>query len=641
MPFDGITAHLLASELNSLLSGTRIDKIFQPDRQTVIIHIRANAGMEKLLISCNPASVRMNLTTSDRENPKMPPSFCMLLRKYLSGAKIESITCPSYERIIEIKASNTDELHDRKSYTLICELMGRYSNLILTNQTGKIIDSLVHVDLSVNRYREIMPARIYEYPPSQDKLTADEALQICLDGRLPIKEEELGRSSEKAILNSIKGFSPSLARRITALSCVDDRIPVRALTDADTGNLISVLKKTLRDIKECNYKPSVYYSKDREPLEYSPFCLDESAETKCFNSISEAIDRFYESKDKAADLDRKKQRLTAIIDSALSHSVRKLQIHESDLQDGQKSDYYKKCADLILSNTYRIEPHASEFCCEDYYEDPPKTIEISLNPVLDASSNAQDYYKRFRKAMRKLELADEYIKADQDAITYFRSLKTAISSASCEEDINALEAEISGLAGGVILIGAVSKLAKKDKPSQGDPNRMVGMAKSGKHASRAMREAARKASQKNKKLSQRKNDAPLSYRRYMTKDGYEILSGRNNIQNDELTFKVASKDDWWFHIKGLPGTHVILKSHKGEEFPSDNAVLEAASLAVFFSKSIMVEEHMEGAGSHAGEIKAEVDYCPVSHVKKIPGARPGMVIYENYYSVLVPAKEPS
>lgn len=635
MPFDGITSHLLACELNDLLAGTRIDKIFQPDKQTVIIHIRANARTEKLLISCNPSSVRMNLTSSDRENPKMPPSFCMLLRKYLSGAKIESISCPSYERIIEIKASNTDELHDRKTYTLICELMGRYSNLILTNQTGKIIDSLVHIDLSVNRYREIMPARIYEYPPAQDKMTPEEAFDIAKRGELPVKDTELGRSAEKALLNSIKGLSPSLARRITGGSGADDRTPLKLLPPQMAEELRKDIYKFLDDLTNASYSPAVYYSGNDEPVEYMPFLFEGTDNTERFDTVSEAIDRFYESKDRAADLDRKKQRLSAIIDSALSHSVRKLQIHEQDMEDGQKSEYYKKCADLILSNSYRIKDHESSFTCEDYYQDPPQPVTIELNPVLDASANAQDYYKRFHKAKRKLELSDEYIKSDREAISYFRSLKTAISSASCAEDITALEMEVLALA------GAASRDNGNKKNNAGDPNRMVGMAKSGKRASRAMREAAKRAAQKNRQISQRKPETALSYRRYHTKDGYEILSGRNNIQNDELTFKVASKDDWWFHVKGLPGTHVILKAHKGEEFPSDNAVLEAASLAVFFSKSIMVEEHSEGAGSRAGEIRAEVDYCPVSHVKKIPGARPGMVIYENYYSVLVPAKEPS
>ena len=635
MAFDGITAHILANELDSLLKGTRIDKVFQPDKQTVIIHIRANGKMEKLLISVNPSSVRMNLTTSDRENPKMPPSFCMLLRKYLSGAKIESVSCPSYERIIEIKASNTDELKDSKTYTLICELMGRYSNIILINQTGKIIDSLVHVDMSVNRFREVMPARIYDYPPAQDKLTVEEALSLCKEGKLPVKDEEYGRPVDKALLDSIKGLSPSLSRRILSKSGADDRIPVKSLSESEIKSVIKACSSLFEDIVSLKTEPTVYYSEDELPLEFSPFFFNDSKHTRHFDSMSEAIDRFYESKDRFIDLDRKKHILSVTIDTALSHAVRKLQIHEDDLREGAKAEYYKKCGDLILANTYRIDEHASSFTCDDYYEDPPKPVTIKLDPVLDASSNAQEYYKRFRKAKRKSSLSEDYIEADKEAVSYFRSLRAAVASAYCEEDITALTQELSTLATNNV------KSQTASNPSQGNPNRTVGMAKSGKQASRAMREAAKRAQQKNRELSQRKpRQAPLSYRRYLTSDGYEILSGRNNIQNDELTFKVAAKDDWWFHIKGLPGTHVILKSRKGEQFPSDNAVLEAASLAVFFSRSIMVEEHSEGKGSRAGEVKAEVDYCPVSHVKKIPGAKPGMVIYESYYSVLVPAKEP-
>lgn len=637
MAFDGITAHLLAKELDMKLTGGRIDKVYQPDKQTVIISVRANAKMEKLLISVNPSCVRMNLTSSSRENPKMPPSFCMLLRKYLSGAKIDLISCPSYERIIEIKVSNNDELADLKHYTLICELMGRYSNVILTNEAGKIIDCLNHVDMSVNRVREIMPARIYEYPPAQDKMDIDEALELCLKGSMPIKQDEYGRPCDKALLNSIKGLSPILTRRISAKIDADDRTPIRDLDSSTKALLINECINLFNSIVNYKIEPSVYYSEDDVPSDYGPFFFDCPGSIYKTDSISEAIDKYYEAKDHAIDLDRKKHELSLVVDAALSHAVRKYEIHKDDFEEGKKAEEYKKKADLILSNSWMIKGHETELICDDYYSDPIVKISIKLDPSMDASSNAQDYYKRFRKAKRKHQMSEGYIESDKEAIDYFRSLKAAVSSASCDEDIEALSVEIKGLT-------ATEKREVKLKPGMSgyvNPNRTVGIAKSGKAASRAMREAARKANMRNKEISQRKpKQTTSSYRRYYTSDGYEILCGRNNIQNDELTFKIADKEDWWFHIKGLPGTHVILKTHKGEEFPSDNAVLEAASLAVFFSKSIMVEEHAEGKGSHAGDIKAEVDYCPISHVKKIPGAKPGMVIYESYYSILVSSKEP-
>ncbi|MCQ2516192.1 MAG: NFACT family protein [Saccharofermentans sp.] len=637
MAFDGITAHLLARELDNKLSGGRIDKVYQPDKQTVIVTIRANAKMEKLLISANPSCVRMNLTSSTRENPKMPPSFCMLLRKYLSGAKIESISSPCYERIIEIKVSNNDELADLKHYTLICELMGRYSNIILCNESGKIIDCLNHVDMSVNRVREVMPARIYSYPPTQDKMSVNQALVLCDAGKTPIKDEELGRPADKALLNSVKGLSPILTRRIAAKIDADDRTPIRDCSNSIKEALIREAASLFKSILDFEITPCVYYSEDDIPTDYGPFFFECPGRIIKTESISQAIDRFYESKDKAIDLDRKKHELSLVVDVALSHAVRKYDIHKNDYEEGRKADDYKKCGDLILANTWLLKGHETEFTCDDYYTEPMSKITIKLDPSMDASANAQDYYKRFRKAKRKYQMSECYIESDKEAITYFRSLKTAVAAASCEEDIDALTSEIRSLA-------STEKKTAVPKPGTSgyvDPNRTVGMAKSGKASSRAMREAARRAQMRNKEISQKKpKQTSSSYRKYYTSDGYEILCGRNNIQNDELTFKVADKEDWWFHIKGLPGTHVILKTRKGEEFPSDNAVLEAASLAVFFSKSIMVEEHAEGKGSHAGEIKAEVDYCPVSHVKKIPGAKPGMVIYESYYSVLVSALEP-
>jgi predicted ribosome quality control (RQC) complex YloA/Tae2 family protein len=237
-----------------------------------------------------------------------------------------------------------------------------------------------------------------------------------------------------------------------------------------------------------------------------------------------------------------------------------------------------------------------------------------------------------------MELAENYLKEDELAAQYLRSLSAAVTAASSVEDLDAIneeiKSEISGDSG--FRKGSASKARTQ---GAGDPNKMVGVAKSGKASSRALREAAKRANM-GKAKNQNKERA-LPCRRYITSDGYEILAGRNNIQNEQLTFHTASRRDWWFHVKGLPGTHVILRTKPNEEMPSDNAVLEAASLAAFFSKAIILEEHMTSEDSKPGQLKAEVDYCPVSHVKKIPGAKPGMVIYEGYYSVLVEAKEPS
>ena len=632
MAFDGITAQLLSEELNSELSNGRIDKVFQPDKHTIILHIRANGSIKKLLISISPSAPRINITNTTRENPQMPPSFCMLLRKYIAGGRIISVNNPGYERIIDISISTTDELHDTKEIRLIAELMGRYSNLILVNQSGKIIDSCIHVDFSVNRVREVMPARIYEYPPSQtEKNTADKCLALINSNSLPVIDSEAGRPISKALLNSCLGMSPSLVRQICIDADVDERTPYKSLTDSDKNSLINACAKLFGQIVNRNYSPAVYFTDDEQTGEFSPFGMTGFDECITTSTISDAIDLYYDKKEKNIDLERKRNTLNTKINNALTHVVHKAEIHKQDYEEGLKSDYYKKCGDLILAYTYLIEGRPESFVCQDYYEDPPKDIRIKLNPTLNPSDNAQEYYKKFRKSKRKLQLSEKYIENDKLAVEYFRTLKAAAAACDCEEDIEALDKEL------LLLAGEPKEKVKKENIN---PNNTVGKAKSGKASSRALREAAKRATLKQNANSKKHKEKALPVRTYITSDGHTILCGRNNIQNEELTLHTASKDDWWFHIKGMPGTHVILKKWANEDIPSDSSVIEAAQTAAYFSRSIMIEEHNYIADSNGKEIKAEVDYCPVSHVKKIPSSNPGMVIYEGYYSIIVAAKEP-
>jgi predicted ribosome quality control (RQC) complex YloA/Tae2 family protein len=636
LTLDGITCQLLANELNKELEGKRVDKIYMPDKHTVILHIRFTGGYRKLLISIDPGSPRICFAETTAENPSMPPSFCMLLRKYLAGSRIEKVTNPGYERIIEITVSNNDELRDRKLYTLTVELMGRFSNLVLINETGKILDSAIHVDFSVSRVREVMPARVYIYPPAQDKLSPDRALEMARQGDLPIMESELSRPIEKALVGSIQGLSPVLAAYISDCADLDDRKTLSMLSDLEKSKLNASVKAFLESVTGGTYSARIFYDDNDEPADASIVDLKGYAGSETVSSISEAIYLSYRARDSRLVLDMGKDRLIQIISNALARVIKKRELHEQDLEEGKKADEYKHSGDLILTYKYMIKQGSSNVTLTDYTEEGQKDISVALNPTLDASGNAQEYYKRFHKAKRKMELAEKYLKDDDLAAQYLRSLFAAVNAATSLEDIQAINEEIR------IEIAGDSGFRKGQavkKNNTGDPNKMVGVAKSGKASSRALREAAKRANQ-GKGNKDKAKDRPLPCRRYMTSDGYEILAGRNNIQNEQLTFHTASRRDWWFHVKGLPGTHVILKTKPNEEMPSDNAVLEAASLAAFFSKAIILEEHMTSEDSKPGQLKAEVDYCPVSHVKKIPGAKPGMVIYEGYYSVLVEAKEP-
>lgn len=633
MALDGLTCSLLARELNNELSGARIDKIFQPDKYTIFIHIRSNTGNKKLLVSFNPSAPRVHLTTTTRENPSMPPSFCMLLRKHMSGAKISSITCPDYERIIEISFLTTDELHDIKEMKLVVELMGRYSNCILVNSNNRIIDSAIHVDFSVSRIREVMPARLYEYPPSQNKLSVSEALDIINSGNLPVIESEMNRPLAKGLLNSIKGFSPLIVNQICLKSDIENNTPIKSISNKDIETLVLVLKTELINVIDGKTTPVYCLTEDNDPKDFYYTNLEGFNNIHHCSTISEAIDEYYNLKESNIDFENKRQALLSIVNSALVHATKKFEIHNSDYEEGLKADGYKKKGDILLCFTYMIKSKDTSITCQDIYDELGRDITIPLDPSLNATENAQEYFKKFHKAKRKLELSIEYIEDDKQAIEYLRSLKTAIYSASSNEDLEAIKSELNS---------ETTFIKKEKKPKHInnpiDPNKTVGISKSGKASSRALRAAAQKANQKQKKSSQSK--VTSTYRKYYTSDGHEILCGRNNIQNDQLTFKVAGKEDWWFHIKGLPGTHVILIKKPYEDMPSDSSIEEAAQTAAFFSRSTIIDEHMNGEGSKSGLIKAEVDYCPVSHVKKIPKAKPGMVIYEGYYSINVIAKEP-
>ena len=639
MTLDGITCQLLANELHRELEGKRVDKIYMPDKHTVILHIRSTGGYKKLLISIDPGSPRICFAENTLENPSVPPSFCMLLRKYLAGSRIESVKNPGYERIIEITVSKYDELKDRKTYTLTAELMGRFSNLVLINENGRILDSAIHVDFSVSRVREVMPARIYEYPPAQDKIKPEKALEMTENGSLPILETELTRPIAKALVGSVLGLSPVLAAYITDKADIDDRKTLAMFTPEERTRLIAVLNAFLASITGDTYTPCVFYGDTNEPEDASIVELKGFSKTKHVSSISEAIDICYQARDSRLVLDKGRDRLNQIIGSALARVIKKREIHEQDLEEGKKADSLKHSGDLILTYKYMIKQGDKSVTLTDYSSEPQKDITITLNPTLDASANAQEYYRRFHKAKRKMELAENYLKEDEMAAQYLRSLIAAVNAASSTEDLQAINDEIRAEISGDSGFRKSGTTDKNTNAGKGDPNKMVGVAKSGKASSRALREAAKRANMGKNKDKNKERSLPL--RRYMTSDGYEILAGRNNIQNEQLTFHTASRRDWWFHVKGLPGTHVILRTKPNEEMPSDNAVLEAASLAAFFSKAIILEEHMTSEDSKPGLLKAEVDYCPVSHVKKIPGAKPGMVIYEGYYSVLVEAKEPS
>lgn len=652
MPLDGITTHFLARELNDCLAGGRIDKVYQPDRYDVFLHIRQESQNYRLLLSANPSGPRIHITSSSRENPALPPSFCMLLRKHLQGSRITGISSPSYERIVEITVMTTDELGDRKEKKLIIEMMGRYSNIILINSENRIFDSLLHVDSQMSRVREVMPAHPYEYPPVQGKLSPDEAISLLRQNELPVLPESSARPLEKALQESLLGFSPLLAREICYSSGVDNRKGIRQLLPSEKEQVCRASTELLEKIIKGDTDPSVYApEKDAPPKEFHAFSLKDAGFCTACKSISDAMDIVYQQKDLSVDFEQKKRNLLQFCQVSLQHALRKQSVHQSDIYECRDIDLYQKSGQLLLANAYRIPEGVSSYTAIDYEAEDESAHAIPMDPNLSVSQNAKDYFRKYSKCKSRLSSASVFLDEDNRAVEYLSSLFQAIESASENEDLAALreEMQLSGLLDPDIRQKGTFRKSSAEKEVKMYP----GKSKSGSSSSRALRAAGKAAARKSGKGSSKTSNAAgsastgTSFRHYISSDGTVILCGRNNIQNDLLTMKTAAPEDLWFHVQKMPGTHVILRC--GKDTPSEASIIEAAQTAAFFSRTGNRNEKDRAsdprqtthAASNLSELKIAVDYCPVKNVKKPAKAKPGMVIYDHYKTLLVSPEDPA
>jgi len=672
MSLDGITTHFLAKELNERLTGGRIDKIYQPDRYDIILLVRQESKNYRILMSANPSGPRIHISSSTRENPALAPSFCMLLRKHLAGARITGISAPSFERIIEISIQATDELGDKKEKRLIIEMMGRYSNIILVNSENRIFDSLLHVDSQMSRVREVMPARPYVYPPVQGKLTPAEAISMLEAGELPILPEAANRPLEKGLQESLLGFSPLLSREICYLSSVDPRKGVRQLLPAEKLSVCQAARLLLTMITEGNLQPSTYSTQPgTPPTEFHALSLKDAGFSRQRDSISEAMDAVYQQKDLTVDFEQKKRNLLQFCQASLQHALRKQSVHQSDIFACRDIDLYQKSGQLLLSNHYQIPAGSASYKAIDYeaagdypsaaedgvidesstsaQEASVPVIEIPMDPTRTVSQNAQEYFKRYSKCKNRMEAASGFLAEDNRAVEYLSSLFQAIESAAENEDLLALreEMQISGL-----LEQDTKGQYRNVSKNNTNINTHPGKSKNGSSSSRALRAAGKAAAKRSKNGSSKSAKSPVgasadNFRRYETSDGITILCGRNNIQNDLLTMKTAAPEDLWFHVQKMPGTHVVLRSGRTE--PSEESILKAARTAAYFSRTWSRNEKNKASdprqtrneSQDLSELKIAVDYCPVKNVKKPSKAKPGMVIYDRYKTVLVSPSDPA
>ncbi|MDD2534888.1 MAG: NFACT RNA binding domain-containing protein [Eubacteriales bacterium] len=640
MPLDGISANCLAYELNNQLKDSRVDRIYQPDRLDILFLLRTNHGNKRLILSANPAHPRIHLTTETRENPTEPPMFCMLLRKHLLGARLIAIEPTGFERIITLVFLTTNELGDKLVKKLVIEIMGRHSNIIFLNADNRIHDAIVHVDQSVSRLREIMPARLYGAPQNQTKISPPDAMLMAQSGQLPLLPDSLQFKLEKSLLDSLQGFSPQLCQEICDRAGLDSRTLVNQLSREQSALICHVVITLLKPVLNGHYQPSTFYwqSNDKIPFDFHALHLQSLAHPKAESSLSEAMDHFYLARNRQNTITQHKQALQKRIEKEIDLTVRRMKTHEDELKESEKREVYRQSGELLIAQLHLVPDGATQVELQNYFDPELKLTRIDLQPQLSPRQNAQLFFKRYQKARGKQEMNERLILIDRRDYDWLSSIKVAIEKSNDEQDLQAIREEIAATG-----LSTPDRKARYNRihghddigDSLGNSYetnfKQIPVAKAngfepGKPGSRAKRLS--KQNQANAKLKKHaksaKNPLPLPPRSFTSSDGMLIQAGRNNIQNDQLTLRTAQKDDIWLHAQKIPGTHVIIRS--GKQKVPEQTLLEAAQLAAWYS------QNQTGT-------KVAVDYCPVSHVKKISGGRPGLVQYEGYQTVLVEPKD--
>ncbi len=567
MAFDGITVASLVHELKEQLQGGRIAKIAQPETDELLLTLKTPAGQKRLCISASASLPLIYLTDSNKPSPMTAPNFCMLLRKHISNGRIIDICQPGLERIIHFTIEHLDELGDLCRKDLVVEIMGKHSNIIFCSSEGMIIDSIKHVSAQMSSVREVLPGRDYFVPDTMDKSDPLSTNESAFLEKIKSKQLPLA----KAIYTSFTGVSPVAAREICFLSDIDSTVTTETLEDETLRHLYRQFSLFFTYVKEGCYSPAIYYD-GQEPKEFSALPLThlENCTRMDFDSMSQVLETYYASKNALTRIRQKSADLRHIVQTALERSRKKCDLQLKQLADTESRDKYKVYGELINTYGYNLKEGARQLEALNYYTN--EMITIPLDAAKTPQENAQRYFDKYNKQKRTYEALSRFVQETQDDITYLDSVSTALDIALTEDDLAQIKEELIG--------------------------------------SGYMR---RKFTKKKVKIK----NTPLHY---LSSDGFHMYVGKNNFQNDELTFSFATGNDWWFHAKDAPGSHVIVKTN-GEELP-DRTFEEAGRLAAHYSKA------------RGGE-KVEIDYVEKKHVKKPKGAKPGFVVYYTNYSLII------
>ncbi len=568
MAFDGITIANIVTELNQTITGGKINKIAQPENDELIITIKNQRKQYRLFLSASASLPLIYLTETNKPSPLTAPNFCMLLRKHIGSGKIIAIEQPGMERIIRFTIEHLNELGDLCTKYLIVEIMGKHSNIIFCNEEDQIIDSIKHVSAHMSSVREVLPGRPYFIPETQSKLNPFVLTEEIFQEKIFPRPVNVA----KAIYTSITGISPLMAEEVCYRAGIDGGIPTDGLEDVERVHLAHTFLRMVDDIRDGHFEPNIIY-KGKEPVEFACFPLSQYQDYRAvsYPSIFPVLETYYAEKNIVTKMRQKTVDLRKIVQNALERNVKKYQLQQKQLKDTEKKEKYRVWGELLNTYSYEVEPGAKSMEALNYYTN--EMIQIPLDETMTPQENAKKYFDKYSKLKRTKEALDTLLQETGDEIKHLESIAASLDIASSEEDLVQIKEEM-------MEYGYV----------------------------------------KRKNTGGKKVKVTSRPYHYISSDGYDIYVGKNNFQNDELSFKFASGNDWWFHAKGQPGSHVIVKS-KNEELP-DRTFEEAGKLAAYYSK-----------GRQAP--KVEIDYTQKKNLRKPTGGKPGFVVYYTNYSLLI------
>lgn len=586
MPFDAGVMSAVVKQLEIDAVGARIEKVYQPERDEIILNLRSKNGSKRLLLSATAGNSRVGFIDADRENPAVPPMFCMLLRKHLTGGYITSVSQIGFDRAMEITLVSSDELGYQSEKHLICEIMGTYSNVILLDNERKIMSVMHPVSLSTNNKRQVLAGFTYENPdPQEGKVNALEVTKEAFQEKCNSDiSAGVTTAGDKYLISRYSGLSPLTAREIVFRASKSTSTPIN---ECDVSALWFNFSLLYGGINEGKFSPCLISDKNGKVIDFS-FCeirqYGADGVVKQFENVSELLDVFYEERDRNERIKRRGQDILRLLTNASQRIAKKTELQLASLEESKQLDKWKLYGDLITANIWMLKKGMESVMLVNYFDENMPEVEVKLDSRYTPAQNAQSYYKKYNKAKSAQVMLKKQLEESASESAYIDTVFESLTKAQNESDLAEIRAEL-----------AMSGYGKKlDNIRRSQPQG---------------------------KIKLKKELKPM---RFVTSDGYEVYCGKNNLQNDYVTTKLAEKNDYWFHVKNAPGSHVVMKCADFEEDPPASSFTECAMIALYYSSE---KEKPQGA----------VDYTKARYVKKPSGSKPGFVIYEKNYTAYVTA----